>query len=297
MKTMSRLTLSVLALLGASVAVTPASAAQYNQRLGNLSTRAQVGTGANIMITGFVVQDGAPKQVLIRAVGARLAQAPFGVTGVLANPQLQLFDSNGVLVLANDNWVATDAATMTAVGAFALTNNSADAALVATLSPGAYTAQVSGVNNTSGVAILEIYDVTGSARLMNLSTRALVGTGANGLFSGLVVAPGGGARRVLVRAAGPALTPLGVTGALADPSVAILDSAGRQIANGANNDWESAGAAAITTAFGQAGAFPFAAGSRARTEPQPKETQPPDSTIAIGPISWYAPGITKKRST
>ena len=67
---------------------------------------------------------------------------------------------------------------------------------------------------------------------------------------------------MLVRAAGPALTSLGVTGALADPSIAILDSAGRQVANGTNNDWETAGAAALTTAFSQAGAFPFAAGSR-----------------------------------
>jgi uncharacterized protein (DUF1800 family) len=251
-----------VALVCASLAACAASAAQYNQRLGNLSTRAQVGTGSNIMITGFVVQDGAPKRVLIRAVGARLAQAPFSVTGVLANPQLQLFNSNGVLVLANDNWIADDAAIMSSVGAFPLASRSADSALVATLSPGVYTAQVSGVNNTSGVAILEIYDVGGSARLMNLSTRALVGNGANTFFSGLVVAPGGGARRVLVRAAGPALADLGLTGTLVDPSLAILDSAGRQIANGANNDWSSAGASALSAAFSQAGAFPFAAGSR-----------------------------------
>ena len=89
-----------------------AFAAQYDQRLANLSTRAQVGTGSNIMITGFVVQEGAPKRVLIRAVGARLAQAPFNVSGALTNPQLQLFNSNNVLVLANDNWSAADAATM-----------------------------------------------------------------------------------------------------------------------------------------------------------------------------------------
>jgi uncharacterized protein (DUF1800 family) len=262
MKINPRLMLGAMTLAWAGIAFTPTFAAQYDQRLGNLSTRAQVGTGANIMITGFVVQEGAPKRVLIRAVGARLAQAPFNVTGVLTNPQLQLFNSNGTLVLANDNWSIDDAATMTSVGAFALANNSADSALVATLSPGAYTAQVSGVNNSQGIAILEIYDVSGSARLMNLSTRALVGSGASTFFSGLVVAPGGGARRVLVRAAGPALTNLGVTGALVDPSIAILDSAGRQIANGTNNDWETAGAAALTTAFGQAGAFPFAAGSR-----------------------------------
>ena len=215
-----------------------------------------------MMITGFVVQEGAPKRVLLRAVGARLAQAPFSLTGVLTNPQLQLFNSNGVLVLANDNWSTDDASTMSAVGAFPLVNGSLDSALVATLSPGVYTAQVSGVNNASGVAILEIYDVTGSARLMNLSTRALVGNGSNTFFSGLSVAPGGGARKVLVRAAGPALAGVGVAGALTDPSMAIVDSAGRQIANGANNDWETAGAAALTAAFAQAGAFPFAAGSK-----------------------------------
>lgn len=278
-----RLALAALTCISAPHWVPTASAAEYNQRLANLSTRAQVGTGANMMITGFVVQEGAPKRVLIRAVGARLAQAPFNVAGVLANPQLQLFNSAGVLVLANDNWSAADAATMNAVGAFALTNGSSDAALVATLSPGAYTAQVSGVNNATGVAILEIYDVSGSARLMNLSTRAIVGSGANGLFSGLSVAPGGGARRVLVRAVGPGLAGFGVTGALTDPAIAILDSAGRQIAGGANDNWESAGSAALNAAFTQAGAFPLAAGSR--DSALVLDVQPGNYTIQVTGVS------------
>lgn len=256
MKTSLRFALA--ALIGLS-SFAPARAAQYDQRLGNLSTRAQVGTGSNIMITGFVVQDGAPKRVLLRAAGPSLT--PLGVAGVLSDPQLQLFNGNGTLVLANDNWSTTDRETMTSVGAFSLVNNSRDAALVATLSPGTYTAQVSGVNNAQGVAILEIYDVTGSARLMNLSTRAFVGTGANMLFSGLSVASGGGARRVLVRAAGPSLGALGVTGALADPVLNILQGA---TVRGGNDDWASAtgGAAALSAAFVQAGAFPFAAGSK-----------------------------------
>ncbi|MFM1749303.1 MAG: hypothetical protein RLZZ188_2969, partial [Verrucomicrobiota bacterium] len=250
------------AVLTALASACPAVGAQYDQRLANLSTRAQVGTGSNVMITGFVVQEGAPKRVLIRAVGARLATAPFNLTGALADPLLQLYNADGILVLSNDNWSADDLGTMNSVGAFALTGGSRDAALVATLSPGAYTAQVSGVGNTSGVAILEVYDVTGSARLMNLSTRALVGSGNTTFFSGLSVASGGGARRVLVRAAGPSLGALGVDGALADPAIAILDTAGRQIASGANDNWESAGAVALRAAFAQAGAFPFAAGSR-----------------------------------
>jgi uncharacterized protein (DUF1800 family) len=260
----STLRLALAAIAGALV-LPPLSAAQYNQRLANLSTRAQVGTGGNVMITGFVVQDGAPKTVLIRAVGARLSTTPFNVAGVLANPQIQLFNAAGTLVHYNDNWSADTLAMQDAVGAFRLTTNSADAVLVATLSPGSYTAQVSGVNNTSGIAILEIYDVSGSARLLNISTRALVGSDANAFFSGLVVAPGGGARRVLVRAAGPALANLGVSGTVADPAIAVIDSAGRQIANGTNDNWSSGSAAAtasLAAAFTQAGAFPFAAGSR-----------------------------------
>lgn len=253
--------LAVTALCVATI-VAQLPAAQYDQRLANLSTRAQVSTGGNIMITGFVIQDGAPKRVLIRAVGPRLAATPFNITGTLADPQVQLFNSNGTLVLANDNWSGDDALTMAGAGAFPLNVGSRDAALVATLSPGAYTAQVSGVGNTSGVAILEIYDVSGSARLLNLSTRALVGTGAQTFFSGLSVAPGGGARRVLIRAAGPGLTALGVTNAISDPAVAVLDTAARQVAGGSNDNWETSGAAAMTAAFTQSGAFPFAAGSR-----------------------------------
>lgn len=260
MKTILRLALVVAA--GVFTGLPRVVAAQYDQRLGNMSTRAQVGTGSNIMITGFFVQDGAPKKILIRAVGARLATAPFGLTGTLSDPQLQLFNSNGVLVLANDNWSGDDAATMASVGAFPLTAGSRDAALLATLSPGLYTAQVSGVNNTSGIAILEFYDVTGSARLMNMSTRAVIGTGANMFFSGLSVVPGGGARRVLIRVAGPALGAFGVGGTIADPSVAVLDSAGRQIANGANDNWGDSAGAALAPAFAQAGAFPFPPGSK-----------------------------------
>ena len=212
------------------------------------------------MITGFVVQEGAPKQILLRAVGARLATAPFTIAGILADPQIQLYDKNNQLVLWNDNWVTSDASTMSAVGAFPLTNASRDAALIATLSPGVYTAQVSGINNTTGVAILEIYDVTGSARLMNISTRAFVGTGFNELFSGLYVAPGGGARRVLIRAAGPALTPLGVSDALANPVLNVLAGT---VVRGGNDNWSDNGqAVALSAAFAQVSAFPFAAGSR-----------------------------------
>jgi len=250
-------------LLGAfllvALASLPARAAEFADRLANLSTRAQVGTGANVMISGFVVGDGGPKRILIRAVGPALAA--YAVTGTLADPVLGLYDAQGALLATNNDWSAGDAATMASVGAFALPIGSRDASLVVTLAPGAYSAQVSGAAATSGVVLLEIYDVTGSARLINLSTRALVGSGSNTLISGLVIAPGTGSRRLLMRAAGPALAGFAVPGANPDPALAVLDGQGRTLA--ANDNWDTANTGGVlASAFTQGGAFPFPSGSK-----------------------------------
>ncbi len=275
MKTPRLLFSSLLArgLLGTLALPFARAASQYDQRLANLSTRGQVGSGANVMITGFVVNEGAPKKMLIRAIGQRLGQAPFNVAGVLSNPTLSLYNSNNQLVLQNDNWNSSDndqtalAAASTAVGAFSLTGANSDSALIATLSPGAYTAVVSGVNNGVGVGLLEVYDISGSARLTNLSTRAVINPGGPGaaggvLISGLVIATGGGPRHLLIRAAGPALTALGVPGAIADPVFSIY-SGTTIIANGSSTNWDSTSAAGtISAATAQAGAFPFPAGSK-----------------------------------
>ena len=237
------------------------SAAQYDQRLANLSTRGQVGTGSGVMITGLIIQAGAPKQVLIRAVGPTLGAAPYSVPGTISNPILSLYNSSNALVATTNKWLATDAATMAAVGAFPLKTGSNDAAMVVTLSPGTYTAQVSGLNNGTGIALLEVYDVSGAARLMNLSTRALVGSDANMLISGLIVAPNGGIRKVLIRAVGPGLTSLGVGGALADPVFSVIDSSGRVIAS--NDNWGTADInGELQAAFAQSGAFPLPANSK-----------------------------------
>ena len=236
------------------------SASEFNQRLANLSTRTQVGTGANVAIVGFVVGPGASKNVLIRAVGPGLAG--FGVTGTLSDPRIDLFDGSGKIIVSNDNWSATTvggATTFGSVGAFGLTTNSRDAALVANLAPGAYTAQVSGVGTATGIALVEVYDVTGTARLMNLSTRAQIGTGAGILISGLSIAPDTGRRQILVRAAGPALAAFGVTGAISDPTIAIINSANVQIAS--NDNWSS-NASALSAAFIRSGAFAFDANSK-----------------------------------
>jgi hypothetical protein len=211
----------------------------------NISTRGQVGTGSDVMIAGFVVGGTVPKQLLVRAVGPTLTS--FGLTGVLAAPQLQVFNSSGVLIASNTGWSSTNsnqitvAAANTQAGAFALPVGSADSALVGTFAPGAYTAEVSGVGGTSGLALVEAYDLTSYSpfttnRLINVSTRADVGAGQNMAIGGIVI-NGSAPKRLLVRGVGPTLSNYGVTGALATPHLQIFDSKGNLVRE--NFAWQS----------------------------------------------------------
>ncbi len=131
-------------------------------RLVNVSARAQVGTGTNVLIAGFVVQGAPPVKLLVRAVGPTLAN--YGVGGLLADPKVDIYQSvNGasVWIAGNDNWGGTAALAnaFTATGAFTLPVSSKDAAVLLTLPSGVYSAVVSGVNNTTGVAMVEVYEV------------------------------------------------------------------------------------------------------------------------------------------
>jgi hypothetical protein len=129
-------------------------------RLINVSASAQVGTDGAVLIAGFIVTGNAKKTLLIRAIGPTLGA--LGVGGVLADPKLDLFGAGNALIATNDNWGgdATQSATFSAVGAFALANpNSKDAVLLVTLDPGNYSAQVSGVGGSTGLALIEIYEV------------------------------------------------------------------------------------------------------------------------------------------
>jgi hypothetical protein len=125
-------------------------------RLINVSARTQVGTGDNLLIAGFVIGGSSRVRVLIRAVGPTLGG--FGVGGTLADPKLEVFNG-AVKVAENDNWLAADAAAFASVGAFALNPGSRDAAVVTFLDPGSYTAQISGVGNATGVALVEVYEL------------------------------------------------------------------------------------------------------------------------------------------
>ena len=139
------------------VEVYDAGTGTENSKLTNISARGDVGTGGNILIAGFVIRGTQPKTVLIRGVGPALSA--YGVTGVLADPRLQLFSGTTLLQENDDATDPTLAAAARQVGAFALPAGGKDSAILVTLQPGAYTAQVSGVGGTSGVALVEVYDV------------------------------------------------------------------------------------------------------------------------------------------
>lgn len=233
-------------------------------RLSNVSVRTSAG-GADVLITGFTVGPGPAKQVLVRAAGPTLSV--FGVSGAMADPKLELFNGAGAKIAENDNFNVSDAPTFAAVGAFALSAGARDAALVTTLAPGSYTAQVSGLGSTpTGVVLVEVYEVTGGVtRLVNLSTRAQVGTGSNILIPGITVSAGAGTRRLLLRAVGPTLGTFGVAGTIADPKLELY-SGTTKVAE--NDNWGTpvgagaADAAALTAAFAANGAFALGAGSR-----------------------------------
>jgi hypothetical protein len=201
-------------------------------RLANISTRLIVQSGDNVLIAGFIIQGAAQKKVIVRAIGPSLAAV--GVANPLADPTLALFDANGAPLLSNDNWRDSQAADIEATGIAPA--DLLESAIIATLTPGNYTAIVRGANDGSGVGLVEVYDLTdpSTTDLANISSRGRVETGDNVMIGGFIV-QGAAAQRVIVRAIGPSLTALGVPDALADPILELHDAAGNLIA--VNDDW------------------------------------------------------------
>ncbi len=227
-------------------------------RLTNIATRAQIGGSAGTPIAGFVLGGTGTKTMLARAAGPALTG--FGVSGALADPGLSLL-SAGATVANNDNWLAADAATMTSAGAFAFPVGSKDAALVATLAPGAYTVPVTASGTTAGVTLLEVYDASTvtTSSVVNASTRAFVGTGDAVLIPGFVIS-GTGTLRLLIRAVGPTLSTFGLTGLLADPTLTLYRG---NTVLATNDNWSSGvNAAEISAAATAVGAFALPAGSK-----------------------------------
>jgi len=259
-------------------------------RLTNISTRAQVGTGGNIAIAGININASGSetKQVLIRGIGPGLAQPPFNLEGTLSAPTVAVYDTSGNVIVSNTGWAnvpvagnssvnaafaQATAVEMSAVGAFKLNSGSGDSALVVSLPAGGYTVELSGVNSTTGVGLVEVYETSTSdpAVMTDISTRAEVSSTSSLLIAGFYIS-GTSPATVLVRGVGPSLAgvPFNLSGTLAQPVVGVYDQNSVLIAS--NAGWGNAPVAgtspvnatyrmATKSDMSAAGAFALTAGS------------------------------------
>jgi len=214
-------------------------------QLGNISTRAFIQTGDNVVIGGFIVQGNQTKRVIIRAIGPELGAPPYNIPNALANPTLELHNGTGALIASNDDWRTTIiGGIITGSQVLDITNSGhapgdgRESAIIADLAPGNYTAIVRGVNNTTGVGLVEVYDLSGDASsiLGNISTRSFVQTDDNVMIGGFIV-QGAQPKRVIIRAIGPELgaPPYNIPDAMVNPTLELHDGTGALIAS--NDNW------------------------------------------------------------
>jgi hypothetical protein len=193
----------------------------------------RVQTGEGVGIGGFIITGNAPKHILLRAIGPSLAQS--GVPNVLADPVMELHGAGGFVTLTNDNWRDDPVQEAAIIATGIPPSSNLEAAIDTTLLPGAYTAIVSGKNNTSGVALVEVYDLSPAvpAKLANISTRAFVSTGSEIVIAGFILGGNNsGDDEVVVRGLGAT----GVPNPLLDPTLELRDANGALI--GSDNDWQ-----------------------------------------------------------
>ncbi len=263
---------------------TPTPAAQTL----NLSTRMRVGTGANVGIGGFIITGTAPKHLLLRAIGPSLSP---GVPNTLADPVLELHGPGAFVTVINNNWRDDPAQEAAIIASGIPPTNDLESAIDAPLAPGTYTAIVRGNGDTSGIALVEIYDLSQpvDSKLANISTRALVGTGDNIVIGGFFLGGNNGADRIVLRGIGPSL----VVGpdALADPTLELRDGNGALLVS--NNDWQDDPAqAAELIAAGLAPTNPLESGIAATLPPGPYTAllAGRNNTTGIGLVEVYDRG-------
>jgi glucose/arabinose dehydrogenase len=220
----------------------------------NISVRARVETGTGVLISGFINTGTAAKKVIVRALGPST-----GVTGSLADPVLELHGSDGSLITTNNNWKDNTAQQQQDIinNQLAPTND-LESAIVITLQPGTYTAVLQGQGNTTGIGLVEVYDVdqTSPSRLGNISGRASVQAGTNVLIAGFIVGNNIGAAKVVARGIGPSLAQSGITNPLLDPTLELHDNNGTLLIG--NDNWQdNASQAARISAAGLAPANPL----------------------------------------
>ena len=202
------------------------SAAPPAVHLANISTRLAVGTGNNVLIAGFIVTGTQPKKIIVRGIGPTLP-----VNENLADPTLELHESSGA-VTANENWRDTQQDELQATTI--PPSNDYESGIVKSLTPGNYTAILAGKGGTTGVGVVEVYDLdlTVDSKLANISTRGFVDQGDNVLIAGTIVV-GSGTTNVLFRAIGPSLP--NIPNAMQDPTLELHDGQGSIIAS--NDNW------------------------------------------------------------
>jgi arylsulfate sulfotransferase len=200
----------------------------------NLSTRGLVSVGDNVLIGGFIVTGTDPKSVVLRALGPSLSG--FGLSDVLTDPVLSVYNSSRTLIATNDNWQSDPNHFIVEANGLAPANL-LESTTVQTLAPGAYTVIVTGKDPTPGIGLVELYDLSplSNSKLKNMSTRGSVGTADDVLISGFIVGDVDSAT-VIVRALGPSLASFGVSGVLSDPILTIYDSNGTAIVT--NDNWQ-----------------------------------------------------------
>lgn len=253
-----------------------------DSRLANISTRGEVIGESQIMIPGFVAQGTGSLSVLIRGVGPTLGA--YGVDGFIPDPSLEVVGPLGS-VAVNDNWgeapnISEIIAATERVGAFELVGGSLDAAFLGGVVAGSrYTATVTGVDGSAGVALVEVYEdaeETTPIRLVNISNRGTVGTGTKVMIPGFVIAEGVAARAVLIRGVGPTLADFEVPDTLEDPRLVLFQSG---VTINVNDDWQAApNASEIEAAAALVGAFPLNDGS---TDAAILTVLPPGSYTAV----------------
>jgi hypothetical protein len=202
------------------------------------------------MIGGFIIDGNASKPVIIRGMGPSLANAGIPPSTVLNDPVLELRGSDGSLITTNDNWKDSPQRSQIEGSAFQ-PGDDREAVIVASLPPGAYTAILTGKNQSTGVGLVEVYDNNqgANAQLANISTRGYVQTGNNVMIGGFILGGIPNNTRVALRGVGPSLAQFGLSPVLADPTLELHDSNGATLV--ANDDWQSdAVSAAQLTAAG-----------------------------------------------
>jgi hypothetical protein len=216
----------------------------------NISARAQVGTDDRVCIAGLIIQGSATKtkRILVRGIGPSLQAGGLPLAATLMDPAIELHNSAGTMILANDDWRSSQQAEILSTGL--APSNDKEAALIAVLPPGEYTIILRGVGATTDIGLIEVYDLDGSLDpdLGNLSGRADVETGDSILIGGLIVRSA--SKQVLFRALGPELANSGIAGVLSDPVMELHDSNGALLVS--NDNWRDASNSTAIEATGLA---------------------------------------------